>query len=155
MMAKIPGTEKDLGMYWSCSAVFYQIFIFISLSFCYFHLRKRIFFYWNLLPMFRDTYNIYIYKIWTSVKILYFILFTGTEVKSLLDPQENARELRERSWFLQCMMTTPRLTPRTHYLGGVTTTTSSIETKSTSQSHRKAKAILTIKKLHYIPHLLL
>lgn len=65
MMAKIPGTEKDLGMYWSCSALFYQIFIFISLSICYFPLRKRIFLLNPLTKVYQglETHIMYIYKI--------------------------------------------------------------------------------------------
>lgn len=66
MMAKIPGTGKDLGVYWSCSSLFYWIFIFIFLSVLISSVEN----------FFIESYyqGLETYKIRTSVKILFYCL---------------------------------------------------------------------------------
>lgn len=66
MMAKIPGTGKDLGVYWSCSSLFYWIFIFIFLSMLISSVE-------NFFIEF-SYQGLETYKIRTSVKILFYCL---------------------------------------------------------------------------------
>lgn len=69
MMAKIPGTGKDLGMYWSCSALFNSIFFSSSCLSVNFVCVREFFLSNPLTKVYLETY-----KIRTSVKILFFCL---------------------------------------------------------------------------------